>query len=62
MLFVVLFCKGSAFMLGGQEMRWFLLVLLSVKRLPKGMDGIVFVQSWAVWCTKKGMNDSLSIP
>jgi hypothetical protein len=49
-------------MLGGQEMRWFLLVLLSVKRLPKGMDGMVFVLYLAVWQTKKGMNDSLSIP
>ena len=26
-------------MLVGQEMRWFLLVLLTAKRLPKGMDG-----------------------
>ena len=30
-------------MLDGQEMRWFLLVLLTAKRLPKGMDGMVFV-------------------
>ena len=49
-------------MLVGQEMRWFLLVLLTAKRLPKGMDGMVFVQCLAVWHTKKGMNDSLSIP
>ena len=62
MLFVVLFCKGSAFMLGGQEMRWFLLVLLSVKRLPKGMDGIIFVRKVVANAHKKGMNDSLSIP
>ena len=60
--FVVLLCKGSAFLLGGQEMRWFLLVLLTAKRLPKGMDGMVFVLYLAVWHTKKGMNDSLSIP
>jgi len=60
--FVVLLCKGSVFSLGGQEMRWFLLVLLTAKRLPKGMDGMVFVLCLAVWHTKKGMNDSLSIP
>ena len=60
--FVVLLCKGSVFSLGGQEMRWFLLVLLTAKRLPKGMDGMVFVLYLAVWHTKKGMNDSLSIP
>jgi hypothetical protein len=30
-------------MLGGQEMCWFLLVLLGVKRLPKGLDGMIFV-------------------
>ena len=60
--FVVLHCKGSVFSLGGQEMRWFLLVLLTAKRLPKGIGGIVFVLCLAVWHTKKGMNDSLSIP
>ena len=60
--FVVLLCKGSAFLLGGQEMRWFLLVLLTAKRLPKGMDGMVFVLYLTVRHTKKGMNDSLSIP
>ena len=49
-------------MLGGQEMRWFLLVLLTAKRLPKGIDGMVFVLYLTVWHTKKGMNDSLSIP
>jgi hypothetical protein len=26
--FVVLLCKGSIFLVGGQEMRWLLLVLL----------------------------------
>lgn len=49
-------------MLVGQEMRWFLLVLLTAKRLPKGMDGMIFVLYLTVWHTKKGMNDSLSIP
>ena len=64
MFFISLFllCKGSVFSLGRQEMRWFLLVLLNVKRLPKGISGMVFVQCLAVWHTKKGMNDSLSIP
>ena len=51
--FVVLLCKGSAFMLGGQEMRWFKLVLLTAKPLPKSMDGMVFVLCLAVWHTKK---------
>jgi hypothetical protein len=41
--FLVLLCKGSVLMLGGQEMCWFLLVLLGVKRLPKGLDGMVVV-------------------
>ena len=41
--FVVLLCKGSVFSLGGQEMRWFLLVLLAAMGLPKGISGIVFV-------------------
>ena len=50
---VVLLCKGSVFMLGGQEMRWFLLVLLSVKRLPKGMDGMVFVLCWQFGTQKR---------
>ena len=49
-------------MLGGQEMRWFLLVLLNTKRLPKGMDGMVFVLKLVANAHKKGMNDSLSIP
>ena len=49
-------------MLVGQEMRWFLLVLLAAKCLPKSKDGMVFVVQLAVWHTKKGMNDSLSIP
>ena len=40
-------------MLGGQEMRWFLLVLLTAMGLPKGMDGMVFVLCLAVWHTKK---------
>ena len=43
-------------------MRWFLLVLLGVKRLPKGMDGMVFVLELVANVHKKGMNDSLSIP
>ena len=60
--FVVLLCKGSVFMLGGQEKRWFLLVLLTAMGLPKGMDSMVFVLYLTVWHTKKGMNDSLSIP
>ena len=30
-------------MLGGQAMRWFLLVLLAAKRLLKSKDGMVFV-------------------
>ena len=51
--FVVLLCKGSVFLVGGQEMRWFLLVLLTAKRLPKGMDGMVFVLYLTVWHTKK---------
>ena len=33
--FVVLLCKGSVFLVGGQEMRWFLLVLLTAMGLPK---------------------------
>ena len=49
-------------MLGRQEMRWFLLVLLATMGLPKGMDGMVLVLYLTVWHTKKGMNDSLSIP
>ena len=49
-------------MLDGQETLWFLLVLLAAMGLPKGMDGMVFVLCLAVWHTKKGMNDSLSIP
>ena len=51
--FVVLLCKGSVFLVGGQEMRWFLLVLLAAMGLPKGIGGIVFVQCLAVWHTKK---------
>ena len=51
--FVVLLCKGSVFSLGGQEMRWFLLVLLTAKRLPEGIDGMVFVLYLTVWHTKK---------
>ena len=49
-------------MLVGQGMRWFLLVLLDANRLLEGVDGMVFVLCLAVWHTKKGMNDSLSIP
>ena len=49
-------------MLVGQEMRWFLLVLLSVKRLPKGINGMIFVLKLVANAHKKGMNDSLSIP
>ena len=62
--FLVLFllCKGSVFMLGGQELRWFLLVLLGVKRLPKSKDGMIFVLKLVANAHKKGMNDSLSIP
>ena len=51
--FVVLLCKGSVFSLGGQEMRWFLLVLLTAMGLPRGMDGMVFVLYLTVWHTKK---------
>ena len=40
-------------MLGGQEMRWFLLVLLTAMGLPKGISGMVFVLWLAVWHTKK---------
>ena len=49
-------------MLGGQEVRWFLLVLLSVKRLPKGINGMIFVLKLVVTAHKKGMNDSLFTP
>ena len=49
-------------MLGGQEVLWFLLVLLGVKRLPKSMDGMIFVLKLVANAHKKGMNDSLSIP
>ena len=60
--FVVLLCKGSVFMLGGQEMCWFLLVLLGVKRLPKSKDGMIFVLKLVANAHKKGMNDSLFTP
>jgi hypothetical protein len=35
--FVVLLCKGSVFMLGGQEVRWFLLVLLRLNAVSAGV-------------------------
>ena len=49
-------------MLVGQEMRWFLLVLLTAMGLPKGISGMVFVFKLVANAHKKGMNDSLSIP
>ena len=49
-------------MLVGQEIGWFKLVLLSVKCLPKGVGGMVFVLKLVANAHKKGMNDSLSIP
>ena len=49
-------------MLDGQEMCWFLLVLLATNRLPKGISGMVFVFKLVANAHKKGMNDSLSIP
>ena len=60
--FVVLLCKGSVFSLCGQETDWFLLVLLRLSAVSTGICGMVFVVYLAVWHTKKGMNDSLSIP
>ena len=49
-------------MLGRQEMRWFLLVLLTAMGLPRGIGGMVFVLKLVANAHKKGMNDSLSIP
>ena len=51
--FVVFACKGSVFSLVGQEMRWFLLVLLTARRLLRGISGMVFVLYLTVWHTKK---------
>ena len=53
-LVCVLLCKGSAFMLVGQELRWFLLVLLRLNACGLCF-GMVFVLCLAVWHTKKGM-------
>ena len=36
-LVCVLLCKGSAFMLVGQELRWFLLVLLRLNTVSAGV-------------------------
>jgi hypothetical protein len=44
--FVVLLCKGSVFLVGGQEMRWFLLVLL---RLSAVSTGVLAWFSKCVW-------------
>ena len=44
--FVVLLCKGSVFSLGGQEKRWFLLVLL---RLNAVSTGVLAWFSKCVW-------------
>ena len=50
--FVVLLCKGSVFSLGGQEMRWFLLVLLlSVTKSTNNFSS--YLEVLRIPCTSK---------
>lgn len=56
-MFVILVCvllrKGSAFLLGGQERRWFLLVLLRLKAVSTGVLAWFSCCLWQFGAQKK---------